>query len=1192
VTFTRAGTFTRIVPRLLAGFLLVSSLPLAGLAFLYVQAFERSMSETAQVNLASIANKKADQIDAYLGERLTNSELLAKSAVTREALRELSNPVVRASTQVTDRTAIGTPRQQELATAYRDYYLNLIESIGYYDLLLTDTAGNVVFSILHEPDLGTNFNSGPFRDTPLARAHREALALLDTQITPVARYTASSNRPAVFIVTPVLYQGRLLGSIALQMDLDRLTQVAVDTTGLGFTGETVLAQRDGDEVLYVGPLRRVADAAFRHRQPLSVAAAPMQAALAGGHGHGLTRDYAGVDILAVWRHLPALNWGMVVKIDVAEALAPAHALRSQTLAMLVLVLLAAGIFALLFGRSLVRPIRALTLASRRIAAGEFDRRAEASGCDEFRELAGSFNRMADQLVDEQSSLEQRVVVRTHELRQSQARYEELTARIPVGVYSFRIRADGSMAFEYVSPRFCQILGLTQADVLADAACAFAQVQADERDNFIALNHAAARRLQPFFWEGRFVIGGATRWLRIESTPTPMDIGDSVWNGVMSDVTETRGFQEALRENESTLRRAQAVAHIGSWHLDLAGNGLTWSDETCHIFGIPTGTPLAYDDFIACVHEDDRAAVDGAWQAALHGAVYDITHRIVVAGAVKWVREQAELVFDGDGNLAAGIGTVQDVTAQTLAENAVKDSEHFLLSLADIIPGMLGYWDAELRCGFANAHYLKWFGKTQAQMHGIRIQELMGEELFRQNEPFIRAALRGETQHFERTLVKADGSTGYTWAHYLPNVVEDEVRGFFVMIADVTELKQTQTRLELLNEELRMRTGEAEAANRAKSEFLANMSHEIRTPMNAIIGLTQLVLDTPLAPKQEDFLRKAHQSSLALLGILNDILDYSKIEAGRLDIERLPFSVEGLLHDVAALFGARIAEKGLDISIDIAPDLPAQVLGDSLRLAQVLNNLVGNAIKFTEEGAINLKAEVAYVDAAANLLTLRFAVRDSGIGIDKNKVAELFQAFTQQDSSITRKYGGTGLGLTICQKLVGLMGGEITASGNPGQGATFSFTVLVGVAPQSQPTPGEAGGETGGETAKLPKKSALAVRQFHGAHILLVEDTATNQLVASELLRKSGVQVTLAVNGQEALDAVAATQRAGGPGFDAVLMDLHMPVMDGLEATRRIHALPGAADLPIIAMTAAVMQEDRDRCAAAGMIDRVWRRPPP
>lgn len=419
--------FGRILPRLLLGFLLLSPLPLAGLAWLFIQAFEYTLGETVQTSLSAIADKKADQIGAYLDERLADSRLLARSSATLEALRTLS-----------------AARPVERAQRYSGYFRALRENIGYYDLLLANADGDVAFSIEQAAYPGGNLNSGPYRDSALARAHREALALLDTQTVLDLRYAPSGGRPAMFVVTPVLDGGAVAGTVALQLDLDKLTAVTGDNTGLGESGETVLAQREIGDVLYVGPLRRIADAAFRYRVPQESVAKPMRAALGGENGRGITRDYVGVDVVAAWRYLPALRWGMVVKMDTAEAFAPAQRLRVFTWGAFTLLLLCASVAAIFYGRALAEPIRQLMAATRRIAEGDLKRRAPELGWQELRELAASFNQMADRASADQAMLERRVDERVCDLRRSAARYDALVASISAGVYTLE-KSAGSIS---------------------------------------------------------------------------------------------------------------------------------------------------------------------------------------------------------------------------------------------------------------------------------------------------------------------------------------------------------------------------------------------------------------------------------------------------------------------------------------------------------------------------------------------------------------------------------------------------------------------------------------------------------------------------------------------------------------------------------------------------------------------------
>jgi signal transduction histidine kinase/ActR/RegA family two-component response regulator len=356
--------------------------------------------------------------------------------------------------------------------------------------------------------------------------------------------------------------------------------------------------------------------------------------------------------------------------------------------------------------------------------------------------------------------------------------------------------------------------------------------------------------------------------------------------------------------------------------------------------------------------------------------------------------------------------------------------------------------------------------------------------------------------------------------------------------------------------------QAERANAAKSQFLANMSHEIRTPMHQILGTCHLLRQTGLAPKQGHYLGTVEGAATSLLGVINDVLDFSKIEAGMLEIEQIEFSLAKVVGDLEELFSAPISEKGLELSCSIDPELPLLLRGDPLRLSQVLSNLLGNAVKFTQQGFLSL--EVTQLGQAGDRVELEFSVRDSGLGISTKAQALLFRPFNQVDSSTTRNFGGTGLGLAICRQLTTLMGGEIRCESIPGVGSSFSFRLPFAVVEQaSLPTPGNP----------APAQSVF----FNGERILLVEDNEIIQMIACEVMEVAGLQVTLAANGAQALEEI----RQGS--FDLVLMDGQMPVMDGLSAIREIRGReePGQPRLKILAVTANAMEHDVEASLAAG-----------
>ena len=392
--------------------------------------------------------------------------------------------------------------------------------------------------------------------------------------------------------------------------------------------------------------------------------------------------------------------------------------------------------------------------------------------------------------------------------------------------------------------------------------------------------------------------------------------------------------------------------------------------------------------------------------------------------------------------------------------------------------------------------------------------------------------------------------------------EGETTHYICIQHDISGIKKMQS-------ELQASRDKAEAATLAKSQFLANMSHEIRTPMNGLIGMTQLALDEPLPPEAQRYIANAHTSAVSLLGILNDILDFSKIEAGKLQLEWLPVSLDDLLSQVISLQSVAAQAKGLALTLDIEPEVPQQLMSDPVRLMQILNNLIGNAIKFTASGSVAVR--VTLPAPSSPLLptqpVISFEVRDTGVGMSDGQMTQLFKPFTQADNSTTRLFGGTGLGLAISRSLCQLLDGDLQISSELDHGTCVTMLLpLKKLVPVVQ--------------APAPKMPQDALGRLAGAQVLLVEDHPMNRQLLQVLLAKLGIQTITAENGQQALDCLTQSPEQ----FDAVLMDVQMPVMDGIQATLQIRQDPRFASLPIIAVTANAMSDERELCFKAGMQD--------
>jgi len=571
-----------------------------------------------------------------------------------------------------------------------------------------------------------------------------------------------------------------------------------------------------------------------------------------------------------------------------------------------------------------------------------------------------------------------------------------------------------------------------------------------------------------------------------------------------------------------------------------------------------------------IYKDDLNYVSFEVAEAIKNGKKFFTHRpyriVTKNGDVKWLLDSARILRDENENITHFLGYIADITYIKNSELEL-DASRKLFQVA-IEGNGDGLWDWNI------AQNKTTFSKEWQAMLGFEENEI-GNDLSEWSkrvhkddlihvEQDIQNYLYGIADKYSNSHRVLCKNGNYIWVLNRGIAIEWDSNGKPTRMvgthSNITESKN-------LEENLRKARDEAESANRAKSSFLANMSHEIRTPLNGIIGLLDLTLHTDLTVIQRDYLSKAKISSKALLNILNDILDYSKVEAGKIELESNPFSLKKVIQTVCDLFHYQAEEKKLKLIYRINVDVPNDLIGDTLRLSQILNNLVGNAIKFTEFGKVELIVSVNNINnSEKRIVELKFEVIDSGIGIEPEKLQRLFQPFTQADTSHTRKYGGTGLGLVISQKMASLFGGTLQVKSEKNIGSNFYFTA----------------------TFEISSKKILDISEFEnnevsieGTKILLVEDNEINLLVASKNLQKFGVIYEIANNGAEAIELISKSSK-----YDLILMDIQMPVMDGYTATKHIRETYSKEILPIIAMSAAVMKEDREEATRVGMNDHI------
>ncbi len=681
-------------------------------------------------------------------------------------------------------------------------------------------------------------------------------------------------------------------------------------------------------------------------------------------------------------------------------------------------------------------------------------------------------------------------------------------------------------------------------------------------------HALLTGSGRFEWTHRRVDGSL---LPTEVLLTRVDVdGNPILQVVLRDISERKKMEEALRQSEERYRSIFENLLDGYFLADSEGKLLFANKNLAGMLGYNAEEIIGKNLMTDFHYDPIDVSQTAEAMRQMGGRLTDYEMKMKRCdGSLAVFSSNVQFLYDKGGSVSGVEGVLRDITTRKRMEEELRlaktRAELESARLATIISVMeegVVFADAHDRIVEVNDYFCSFVGKPRHEVLGHSIWEFYlgdsGERLHNLLREY-KDGLRTQAASVDTTINSAV-VTIRAQAILRSQVYE----GVLINMEDVTKLVEARIK--------------AESASRAKSEFIANLSHEIRTPMHAIIGLTQLLGEGTLTGDQRESLQMIQASADHLLSTINDILDFSKIEAGKLDLENIQFDLRLAVKSVLGAAAARAEDKGLHFISHVSPDLPHELVGDPVRLRQVILNLLDNAIKFTQQGQIETSLELQ--ETAVDSIVLRFSVADTGIGIPEGMLGTVFESFTQVDSSITRRFGGTGLGLAICRRLVENMGGQIWVESEEGKGSRFHFTMRFAL-PKLLALPVATGPSCNVHMpGPLTVSSTMATPQ--GMHLLLAEDNVVNQRLAIRMLEKRGYRVTVVANGAEVLKALESTC------FDVILMDIQMPEMDGLEATRaiRLQERTTGAHLPIIALTAHALRGDRERCVAAGMDDYI------
>ena len=748
------------------------------------------------------------------------------------------------------------------------------------------------------------------------------------------------------------------------------------------------------------------------------------------------------------------------------------------------------------------------------------------------------------------------------LKESEAKYKDLFNNMQLGAVQYKIITDDfNTPIDYsimeVNPAYERITNLKRHEIIGKKAT----------ELFPGIENSSVDWIEIF---GEIALTGKSVSREVYSDITNRWYDTFCYcpkpgytAGIFSDITARKKNEEELKITEKRLLEAQEFARLGYWELDVFSGVYYWSDETFRIFGFkPQALIPTVADFLNIVHPDERDFMINVIKDPLNGHGSELDFRIIRQdNEIIWLHVKTRYEYDASGMLVRRYGIIQDITPRKLSEIKLKESEEKFKELADNLAQVIWVRQEE-EFIYINPAYEKIWGRTCQSLYdnpNSFIEFIHPDDKERVKQAYIGDKRTSKGLFDEQfKIIRPDGGIRWVWDRTLPIYNENgKIIRVLGISDDITEIKEYE-------ESLRQSAEEAENANKAKSQFLANMSHEIRTPMNGILGMSQLlVLD--LQDEQKEMATMIKTSGDNLLTIINDILDFSKIEAGKVRLSHEAFDINTLVKEVDDLIKPLIVRKGLEYISHIDKEINDHLIGDSGRLKQILINLLGNAIKFTESGSVELSVVKGKV--FQDRVQLIFSIKDTGIGIAEDKIGQLFTFFTQGDDSVTKKYGGTGLGLAISKQLINMMDGEISVESELGVGSNFSFNAIFMQVKDEK------------ELNKVNIEDAPTVAETN-CTALLVEDDYVSGLVMKKLCERRKINLKIATSSKQALNILK------DENFDIIFMDIQMPDISGYKTTEIIRDMEKELHryTPIIATTAFALVGDREKCIDAGMDD--------